>query len=362
MAVIIDNKPGEIVEQVIMVDDGTGSGIKIPSMLISKKDGRKILDQFEEWKEAEEDLDEDERGHKACVQLIGSFDLPHPDNRVEYDLWYSSEDEQAMDFLADFEEYHYRYKEHVYFTPRIFSFECKGWEEETLEKDCFSKGKYCAHSARARGALSGRDILTENLRQKCLHNKLQKNKKEKYWWAYIQYVHELCPDGITSSCSRKGMEEIEVKFEDIESCVGDSFSGGSRSSSENTILAKEAKEWKNNGPSFHPAVVINNEAYRGFLSADNVFEAICQGFKKHPSECKGVVGDSQDYNGISTEMMILIVVGILACNLVLLILYRRYYKQEMQNDVRMAAHSAVSQYFAIQNNDKEQMNLKAPGI
>lgn len=42
MAVIIDNKKGEIVEKVIMVDDGTGSGIKIPSMLISKKDGKKI--------------------------------------------------------------------------------------------------------------------------------------------------------------------------------------------------------------------------------------------------------------------------------------------------------------------------------
>lgn len=42
LAVIIDNKAGEIVEQVIMVDDGTGSSIKIPSMLISKADGKKI--------------------------------------------------------------------------------------------------------------------------------------------------------------------------------------------------------------------------------------------------------------------------------------------------------------------------------
>lgn len=127
-------------------------------------------------------------------------------------------------------------------------------------------------------------------------------EKEKDWWAYIQYVHEVCPDGIDRACSRQGMEDIGVDFEDIEECVENSFSGGSRANAENKILAKEAKEWKNNGPSFHPAVVINNEAYRGYLSADNVFEAICQGFKKHPAECKGVVGDSQDYNGISTEM------------------------------------------------------------
>ena len=41
LAIIIDNK-NEIVEKVIMVDDGTGVGIKIPSLLIGKKDGKKI--------------------------------------------------------------------------------------------------------------------------------------------------------------------------------------------------------------------------------------------------------------------------------------------------------------------------------
>ncbi len=42
LAVIIDNKPGEMVDHVIMVDDGTGAGINIPSMLISTKDGKKL--------------------------------------------------------------------------------------------------------------------------------------------------------------------------------------------------------------------------------------------------------------------------------------------------------------------------------
>jgi len=30
--------------------------------------------------------------------------------------------------------------------------------------------------------------------------------------------------------------------------------------------------------------------------------------------------------------------------------------------VKNAAHSAVSQYFAIQNNDREAMTLQTPGI
>jgi hypothetical protein len=42
LAVIIDNNDKEMVDHVIMVDDGSGSGITIPSMLISTRDGETI--------------------------------------------------------------------------------------------------------------------------------------------------------------------------------------------------------------------------------------------------------------------------------------------------------------------------------
>ena len=43
LAIIIDNKEEDI-DMVNMVDDGSGAGIRIPSMLISKRDGQRILD------------------------------------------------------------------------------------------------------------------------------------------------------------------------------------------------------------------------------------------------------------------------------------------------------------------------------
>jgi hypothetical protein len=42
LGIIIDNTE-ESVDQIILSDDGTGGGISIPSMLISKKDGLKII-------------------------------------------------------------------------------------------------------------------------------------------------------------------------------------------------------------------------------------------------------------------------------------------------------------------------------
>jgi len=41
LAVIIDDSNNDI-RDIIMSDDGTGAGIRIPSMLISKKDGEKL--------------------------------------------------------------------------------------------------------------------------------------------------------------------------------------------------------------------------------------------------------------------------------------------------------------------------------
>ena len=45
LAVIIDDTSNEDVSKVIMSDDGTGTGIRIPAMLIGKKEGQ-ILKEF----------------------------------------------------------------------------------------------------------------------------------------------------------------------------------------------------------------------------------------------------------------------------------------------------------------------------
>lgn len=43
VGIIIDDL-AENIEDVIMSDDGTGGGIRIPAMLIGKTDGKKLLD------------------------------------------------------------------------------------------------------------------------------------------------------------------------------------------------------------------------------------------------------------------------------------------------------------------------------
>ncbi len=62
-------------EALIMADDGTGRSINIPSFMIRKGDADLIKDSLKDDNQ---------------VFLKGSLEIVHPDNRVEYQLWYSS--------------------------------------------------------------------------------------------------------------------------------------------------------------------------------------------------------------------------------------------------------------------------------
>ena len=98
LALIIDNTDEDI-NNVIMVDDGQGNGIRIPSMLITEKEGTILKNEL---------LDK-----KTRIALMATFEMDRPDNRVEYDFWYTSSDDRALDFLRDFEENHLQFKKDV---------------------------------------------------------------------------------------------------------------------------------------------------------------------------------------------------------------------------------------------------------
>lgn len=36
------------------------------------------------------------------IAILAKFDLDKPDNRVEYDIWMTSSNDKALDFIVDF--------------------------------------------------------------------------------------------------------------------------------------------------------------------------------------------------------------------------------------------------------------------
>ena len=93
LGIVIDpSNDYENITNVVMSDDMSGAGIRIPSVLISYSDGMILWDFMQTA--TEEDLKQ--------VKILATFEMNNPDNRVEYDLWYSSSNDIALDFLYSF--------------------------------------------------------------------------------------------------------------------------------------------------------------------------------------------------------------------------------------------------------------------
>jgi len=90
MALIIDNI-NENEDRVIMIDDGEGNDINIPTVMIDKLDGDRLVDILNtNIKDSEQ---------KNYVSMTFKFEMPHPDNRVEYEYWMSSLDNKSYEFV-----------------------------------------------------------------------------------------------------------------------------------------------------------------------------------------------------------------------------------------------------------------------
>ncbi len=76
--------------------------------------------------------------------MLATFEMTRPDNRVEYDIWYSSSNDLALDFIQDFMKVDKRLGKSVLMTPRFVFWVCDDCDEEFVNKNCFGGGKYCA--------------------------------------------------------------------------------------------------------------------------------------------------------------------------------------------------------------------------
>lgn len=163
-------------------------------------------------------------------------------------------------------------------TPHYVTNPCSNCGTKFKQDNCLGDGHYCPVETQPK--ILGKDILIEDLRQKCVYNNTIKIEGGKAYWDYIQITHSKCKGYINEDCSKEAHEEIKLDWEATMKCVKDSFVGGQITyDAKNTALYWEGVYWKKYGPQFFPAVVINNRTYRGFLNPEPVYNTICQGFK-----------------------------------------------------------------------------------
>ena len=351
LLVVVDSRV-ENVTNVIMGDDGTGTGIRIPSMLIGKTDGETLI-KFAKQKKG--------------ATLLAEFAIKGASDVAEVEFWYSSSSQRALDFIKEFDKYAHRLKDYVVIKPRFVTWACPACSDSFKREECFSNGQYCApnHIKDDFNRIKGQDIMHEDLRQSCLHQSLQEIGHEPKWWDYIKEVHKECFGFISEECSKNAHKRLKLDFDATEKCVNDSFMSVDHTISGNTLLEANAQAWKDYGTLYWPSVTINRMTFRGDITAENVLEDICANLRTKPEVCinfaerEGIVYEEVtvvaegDDSSISASVLVFIVLVLVMANAILIYAYRRCVKKEMDETMNFRVSNAVSQYVSVAQLDRQ---------
>lgn len=263
LAVFFDNVASDDLETTIIKDDGTGSDIHIPSIMISKQDGDKII----AYRDAHPD---------KAITALQHFDLHKKKKVVEMGIWTAACDNQGKQFLSDFSKYAKRLGDHFLVKPKYLHWQCHGCSENIIDNSCVSSGLYCGMLLGSN--LSGRQVVMEDLRQKCI----LKESGQKSWWDYVTLRQTKCGQNMDEGCSESIQLLMGLDDSQIDKCMKESFIG-SDTTSDNTLLAQDMD--KENNAILLPQIDINGFIFKGDLNATDVFKTICESYKDKPFAC-----------------------------------------------------------------------------
>lgn len=261
--------------------DGYLEKIGVPSVLIDHSVGESLKGALK-------------KAENVVVKIDWSESMPHPDQRVEYELWTNSNDEcgircdEQMNFIKNFKGNAQILEKGGYtrFTPHYITWYCPHafLLSSQCKSQCINHGRYCAPDPEQDFGMGyqGKDVVFENLRQLCVHRVANESNRSWVWWDYVTDFHIRCSmkeKKYSKECAEEVMRSLHLPIEKIKSCMGDP-----EADVENQVLKIEQDLQVGRGSrgdvTILPTLVINDVQYRGKLERIAVLKAICAGFKE----------------------------------------------------------------------------------
>lgn len=268
--------------------DGYLEKIGIPSALIDKSFGETLKAAIK-------------KGEDVVIKIDWTESMPHPDQRVEYELWTNSNDEcgirceEQMNFVKNFKGHAQILEKGGYtlFTPHYITWYCPQafLLSSQCKSQCINHGRYCAPDPEQDfgSGYQGKDVVFENLRQLCVHRVANETNRSWVWWDYVTDFHIRCSmkqKKYSKECAEEVMKSLNLPIEKIHKCIGNP-----EDDVENEVLKIEQDLQVGRGSrgdvTILPTLVINDVQYRGKLERTAVLKALCAGFKEgtEPSVC-----------------------------------------------------------------------------
>eukprot|EP01084_Bolivina_argentea_P179555 310264_1 len=263
--------------------------------------------------------------------------LPHPNDKVEWQFWTSSNDHNGSQFRRDFDSTAIVINQanDTVFTPHMYILNGSHWGCDTsglpCKQQCTNSGRYCATDPEydLSIGLNGIDVVQENLRSLCVweYDKANFGKmNDVMWWNYSLLWDENC--GILANdtintfnelCSYTQMDKLDTsgKLKSyVQNCITSSGGYGYNDGA-NTILNREVRIKTNSSINSFPIVVVNDFQIHTVQckppitkSSCEVLAAICNDFINgtQPNVCFNSIG----CDGISHSNKILNPCGVCA--------------------------------------------------
>lgn len=232
----------------------------------------------------------------------------------------------------------------VVLSPVIFTFSSKS--ADLIKNNCVSKGEFCAYDPDNEGRLSGRDVMLEALRQKCIF----KTHSE----AFLQYLDlyfSSCLSRISRSCSEGLMRSLSIDPAAVQTCFDHSFSTleAEQVDNHNAILDQDRQVRKRLGVTEYPDFYINNVKYDGSMNVIDLLLSICYTNSQLDSaECRNL--DTAPDSGESLKFIIALNIVIFLVALFFLFAFiRRRMRNKFKKEVKTAIDRYMTEYSAIKN-------------
>ena len=126
------------------------------------------------------------------------------------------------------------------------------------------------------------------------------------------------------------MKALDINVPGINKCVAGTFEGENYALDNNNVFEADLQEWQEFGHYIYPSLTVNSKTFRGRLTPDNVFEAVCAAFKEEPEKCRefqelrGIPIPKGESLGINQRTLFLLIVALVLVNVFIIMAYRKY--------------------------------------
>lgn len=320
--------------------------IKIPSVLINKKDADKLIEILDD-------------GAAGKVELAIQFQLKKSGDKSQVRFVIAVDDYRSYDSVLLVLENMAPFKESIELKIHYKIF--KNAAFLNIEEECLTiKGdRFCVNNSFG-DLYKGKGLVLESLRQICVYYHQFEN-----YTKYLRRVRENCFDEKNGRqvrsdfdvCTDKiASQVLDLKNQELTECMNTESI-----SAENTLNLNHdnVKYFLIN---YSPLVFINGYYYKGnFDAAEPFFEALCNSFEKPPKQCKDleIFQSVHAFNAASLFRFVLITLGLCAlASIILLVLFYVCYRKKIRRKFDYELHEKISEALA-QYNKNEGERTKA---